>query len=135
MNNETFNQIVEDRIRTIRTVLASKGKEYGRGDRLHNFKRSAAFMQCAPESACFAFAMKHFTSVADMVNDLETGVQPSEEMAAEKVGDAINYLVLLEALLIERFTRKTIDVTRAEDSKGRGFHFGSVHTKTKGAKK
>lgn len=117
MTQETFNQIVEHRIRTIRMVLAAKAKEYARGDRLHNFKRSAAFMMASPEMACFSFAMKHFTSVADMVDDVEAGAQPTPELAKEKIGDAINYLILLEALMEERAAGVPFGVA-VEDSKG-----------------
>lgn len=101
MNTETFERIVNERCRLIKSILASKAKEYARGDRLHNFKRAGAFMFRSPEAVCFGFAMKHFTSIADMVDDVEQGEYPSREMAAEKLGDAINYLILLEAILME----------------------------------
>lgn len=67
MDTKQFDVIVEHRLRLIRMVLASKAKEYARGDRLHNFKRAAGFMRETPEAACFFFSMKHFTSIADMV--------------------------------------------------------------------
>lgn len=103
MNQETFNRIVDERCRLIKSVLASKAKEYARGDRLHNFKRAAGFMNKTAETACWGFGMKHLTSIADIVDDLQDGVQPTPDMAREKLGDAINYLILLEALLEERF--------------------------------
>lgn len=103
MNQEIFNRIVDERCRLIKSVLASKAKEYARGDRLHNFKRTAGFLNKTSETACWSFAMKHITSIADMVDDVENGVHPSPEMAREKLGDTINYLILLEALLEERF--------------------------------
>ena len=102
MDNKTFDSIVEKRCAAIKRVLASKAKEYARGDRLHNFKRAGDFMRKTPETVCFGFAMKHFTSIADIVDDVEAGVLPSAEMAEEKIGDAINYLVLLDAILASR---------------------------------
>lgn len=104
MNQETFNRIVDERCATIKRVLASKAKEYARGERLHNFKRAAGFMGKTPETACWGFAMKHFTSIADMIDDVEAGALPNEAVVDEKIGDAINYLILLEALLAERFS-------------------------------
>lgn len=102
MNTETFDKIVNERCRLIKAILSAKAKEYARGDRLHNFKRAGAFMFNSPEKVCFGFAMKHFTSIADMVDDVENGEPPTKEMAAEKLGDAINYLILLEAILSEK---------------------------------
>lgn len=104
MDNREFDRILTNRITAIKQVLASKGKEYGRMDRLHNFKRAAAFMRTSPEVACFSFSMKHFTSIADIVDDTNAGYVPTKAMVNEKIGDAINYLILLEALLDERIT-------------------------------
>jgi hypothetical protein len=105
MNTETFDKIINERCRLIKSILSSKAKEYARGDRLHNFKRAGSFMNKTPEAVCFGFAMKHFTSIADMVDDIEQGKTPHEELAQEKLGDAINYLILLEAILTDRYHR------------------------------
>lgn len=102
MDQDRFNEVVENRCRDIKMILAVKAKEYARGDRLHNFKRAAGFMKTAPEATCFAFAMKHFTSIADMVDDIVFERLPTIELAREKIGDAVNYLILLEALIEER---------------------------------
>jgi hypothetical protein len=102
MNQETFDAILERRIEKIRSVLASKAKEYAKGDRLHNFKRAAKFTGDSPAKMCASFMMKHMVSIMDIVDDVkEIGPLPSREMVDEKIGDAINYLILLEALLIE----------------------------------
>lgn len=118
MNQETFDRIVEDRCRLIKNILASKAKEYARGDRLHNFKRAAGFLGKTPETACWGFAMKHITSIADLVDDIELhGSIPSSEVVHEKLGDAINYLILLEALVWERLAEDgEIDGWKADAS-------------------
>lgn len=72
-----------------------------RGDRLHNFKRAAKALQSTPERACISFWMKHVVSILDMVDDLDKGKKNSPAMWNEKIGDAINYLVLLEGLVSE----------------------------------
>lgn len=102
MIDEQFNRIVQRRCEKIVAVLASKAKEYARGDRLHNFKRASRFMNKSPETVCWGFAMKHFTSIADMVDDAEMGHRPPLALIDEKIGDAINYLVLLEAIMLAR---------------------------------
>lgn len=45
--------------------------------------------------------IKHFVSVQDIIEDLEYDVKPTRELLDEKVGDAIVYLILLKALMID----------------------------------
>lgn len=103
MNNANFNEIVSSRIEKIQDLLASKGKEYAgdRGDRLHNFKRAAETMRCSPVRALVGMWMKHIISILDMVDELEVGGQVHIGRIDEKIGDAINYLILMEALMKE----------------------------------
>jgi len=97
-----FEMIVEERISQIRKTLAFKGEEYATSkDRLHNFKRAGRLRECTPEDALIGFFMKQFTSVLDMVDAIETQ-DFSVEYVNEKLGDCINYLILLEALIEER---------------------------------
>lgn len=105
MTHLEFDKVLNQRIEKIKKVLASKAKEYAKGDRMHNFKRSAGFMRKTPETACWAFLMKHLTSIADLVDDIEAGkFENLAYLSNEKIGDAINYLVLLEALISERIS-------------------------------
>lgn len=101
MNDTQFQAIVELRCKKIKSVLASKAKEYARQDRLSNFKKASALMGVTPATACMSFWMKHIVSIVDLVNDYEKGTKASPEMWNEKLGDAINYLVLLEAIVSE----------------------------------
>jgi len=98
MNNEQFNQVVENRIDQIRKVLVKKAAEYASDtDRLHNFKVAARVgsKQITPEQALLGMWRKHLVSVFDMI---ESGTRPAPALRDEKVGDSINYLILLEAL-------------------------------------
>lgn len=45
---------------------------------------------------------KHTVSVYDLIDDYEQGKAIPKEMWAEKIGDSINYLLLLTALLEEK---------------------------------
>ena len=49
--------------------------------------------------------VKHDVSVDDIVDDLKRGVVPPKEFIAEKLGDSINYLLLLEGLIEEARTQ------------------------------
>ncbi len=96
-----FNRVIRDRLQEIRRRLAAKGKEYARGDRLSNFKVAAAFQGVTPERALMGMLAKHLVSIADLVGDGERGVVHPPQVWDEKIGDAIAYLVLLDALRIE----------------------------------
>ena len=94
-----FAGVVRHRQAAIEESLAAKGEEYARGgDRLHNFRRISAFTGKPMRQACWALAMKHITSLQDMVED--DGEHPAE-VWDEKLGDAINYLILLDAIVRE----------------------------------
>jgi len=86
----------------IKIILGAKANEYARGqDRLHNFKRVALVKRCTPAEACIDGFCKHLVSILDMVDDLREGHKSSIQLWEEKIGDAINYLILLEALVKE----------------------------------
>lgn len=103
MNKEDFNESLEQRIKRIRDTLAVKGGEYAtEGDRFHNFKRAAAITGQTPEQALVGMAVKHIVSLLDIVDTLSPDTFPATETIAEKCGDAINYFILLEAMLYER---------------------------------
>lgn len=99
MDSKRFNEILEKRMSAIRETLASKAREYAVGDRLYNFKRAAAILQTTPERALCGMWSKHLVSVLDLI---EGSVPVNTYLINEKIGDAINYLILLEAVLLEK---------------------------------
>jgi len=103
MNANDFAALVAVRLDNCNAVLTVKGEEYSRGgDRLWNFKAAARMRNSTPEEALMGMKAKHDVSVDDMVAGLATGKIPSKEAVAEKFGDSINYLLLLEGLIEER---------------------------------
>ncbi len=114
MTPEQFDKILSRRLDLTRTVLGSKAKEYAAGeDRLHNFHAAGRLLGTAPEAALLGFLTKHLVSVVDLVKALP-GVVPPRAYVDEKVGDCINYLILLEALLSERRQPENCDVCEEE---------------------
>ena len=100
---EVFDQIVEERIAKIREVLVIKGVEYQRGDDvLHNFKRGALLSGQIPERVLWGFALKHYISFLDILDDVEKGILPTEDKLSEKIGDLINYLILMETSIKDK---------------------------------
>jgi len=102
MTDAQFEAVLKARLSKIEHVLGVKAMEYARGDRLHNFQRASATLRCTPERALIGFWMKHVVSLLDMVDDVEKGVHHPSSVWDEKIGDAINYLVLLEAIVVHR---------------------------------
>lgn len=101
MKAEQFENIINNRIETCKSVLCSKVEEYATDDRLHNFKVAGELQKCTAVKALGGMMAKHTVSVYDLIDDYEQGEAISQEMWAEKIGDSINYLLLLTALLEE----------------------------------
>ena len=91
-------------------MIGSKNAEYSRnGDKLHNFKQAAILQRCStPEKALLGMWSKHLVSIIDIVYDLDAEILPDSDVLAEKITDSINYLVLLEALIIERIQAREV---------------------------
>ena len=99
MNSETFNNIIENRINLCKNVLCIKAGEYATEDRLHNFKVAAELQGVTPITALAGMMCKHTVSVYDLIQTHEAGLPVSQGMWDEKIGDSINYLLLLTALI------------------------------------
>lgn len=99
MDSSTFQKILEERLKSIQTVLGNKAKEYAQDDdRLHNFKVAAQIDNETPAQALWGMAKKHLVSVMDLKDGK---LEATPAMVNEKIGDLINYLLLLEAILKE----------------------------------
>jgi hypothetical protein len=101
MTNDELNQIVEQRCGLIKSILIEKATQYARGDRLSNFKKIAAFRSKEPEEALMGLVVKHIVALDDFIQDLPERNMPIEQWQ-EKIGDIINYMILLEAMVSER---------------------------------
>lgn len=103
MNKDTFELCTEAIIQHCMTGLIKKNIEYARDtDALSNFKRAGARLGCSPEEALIGMETKHSTSIVDMIHDLRYNQHHPMPVWKEKIGDSINYLILLYALLEER---------------------------------
>ena len=124
MNHKEFNELLDQILHRVTNVLASKSAEYSTDtDKLHNFKRAGAMLQCSPEKALVGMWTKHVISILDIIDEIDRQQsthlkrlrkaftkaffkkyyekQINIEMIEEKITDAINYLILLEALIKE----------------------------------
>ena len=95
MNTTNFEGVVNHTCAAIKKTLTSKAKEYSQhGDRLHNFNVASTVNGIPVDKSIWYMATKHLTCVIDMVNSVDL---PTTEMVEEKIGDLINYLVILKA--------------------------------------
>jgi hypothetical protein len=100
MTRSRFNLHVEERINDIKSSLLTKGVEYAFTDNVfHNFETAARALDTSPAMALLGMYIKHYVSVLDLANGKKPLVEP---VIREKIGDMINYLILLEAMLIEQ---------------------------------
>jgi hypothetical protein len=105
MFNSKFQVFLAKRLTKIKKTLDKKSIQYATEfDRLHNFKRAGSMLNCSPERALIGMFSKNMISILDMIDDIEIGDgTPAVDLFDEKITDAINYLILLECLMIERF--------------------------------
>lgn len=112
MRAEEFNQIIENKIADIQKVLVKKAGEYAQdGDRLHNFKQAAHLQEVSLREALGGMMVKHTVSVYDMINN--PTVDYPQDLWEEKIGDHLNYLLLLLAVVWEE---KNAQADTAEDA-------------------
>lgn len=111
-----FNEVLETTIQKCVDTLGVKADEYATEDRLHNFKVAAEIQNCTPITALAGMMAKHTVSVYDLIQKQEQGYVVSREMWDEKIGDSINYLILLSALVQERFDDAEYEANIPTDS-------------------
>lgn len=116
MNSERFNDITKKRIENCLNTLCHKAGEYATEDRLHNFKVAAELQNCTPITALAGMMSKHTVSVYDLIQKQEQGLVVPMEMWEEKIGDSINYLLLLSALVQEKIDEETEETEGACES-------------------
>lgn len=107
MDTKSFDEVVERALVRSREVLIHKAKEYAQdGDRMHNFNRGAQISGESREKVLKGFMLKHLISVFDIIDNIDKGVIPTREFVDEKIGDSINYMLLLEASLVDRMNNQ-----------------------------
>ena len=98
MKSLTFNFILDEQLKRCRNILVRKAEEYGSVDRLHNFRKAAAFKNTTMRQVLSGMMLKHTVSIDDMCESPQTF---TEALWNEKITDGINYLILLRAVVEE----------------------------------
>jgi hypothetical protein len=103
MTYDKFMELLEQRFSKTRETYAIKMNEYATDlDVFSSFKKGVGFsFQDTPEGVAWEYACKHFESIKTIISKCP-GEVPTDELLEEKIGDAINYLIILEGLIKER---------------------------------
>ncbi len=105
MTREEFTKRVEKRIDLVRQTLLTKHKEYAKDDNVfRNFDEAAGGFSLHSTSAevLWSYMTKHLVSIKDIVSEDKLA---DSSVISEKIGDVINYLILLEAMLNQKAER------------------------------
>lgn len=97
MTGTDFNLMVEEQFQLCRELLCKKGADYSEADtdRCSNFKENAADLDLSPFKIWYVYFNKGWRAIKSYVNK---GRVESEDIHA-RITDAINYLILLRALI------------------------------------
>ena len=107
MKQSELDLIVNEFIDHSAKLLVSKGTEYAQstGDRLTNFKEVARFLNKTPEEVALVYLMKHVQSIQNGIEkgdfDWRWQKDDGSEAFKSRFADAINYLLLLAAIIEE----------------------------------
>lgn len=101
MKPEKFNELVEEQIQRCRCTLVAKSNYGAEADRLHNFRAFAELSGESLEEVCGGYLGKHLVSIYDMIRKTGQGSRFLLPQWDEKIGDAINYLLILSAIVRE----------------------------------
>lgn len=106
MKQEDFKKILKNRFVKINNTLNKKSDEYV--DKIidnvfSTFERAAEINRNTKERILLGFVVKQLVCVINMVEDK---LEPTEYLINEKIGDIINYFIILEAMFIDRLNKK-----------------------------
>jgi len=103
MKKDFFKQVLNSTLESTKQTLGVKAMEYVRNDNaMHNFDVGSRITGQTREQVIYGFALKHHISISDIREDISKGKLPTKEVIEEKFGDAINYLILEKASILDK---------------------------------
>lgn len=111
MTRDEFYKALNKRIERTVETFGIKNEEYAVGyNFMLNFENGVGMStNRTPEAVAWGYAIKHLESIRSIIMyaDSTNGEDiPTKERIIEKFGDAINYLIIIEAMLLEREARR-----------------------------
>ena len=105
LEKDRYFEIIDETVKSSLDVLTKKRKEYATEDLLHNFNTAAELKGETPRAALAGMMVKHTISLYDMcMSDITYPL----ELWDEKIGDHINYLLLLRAVIEEEYEEPVV---------------------------
>ncbi len=102
--SQLYANIIADRLALTEEVMGFKQKEYVKENNVfHNFEKAARLNGGTKEEALKGMWLKHIVSVLDFID--HPSIDLSIEKVREKIGDSINYLIILEVMLVENIMK------------------------------
>ena len=100
MNYQQRVQIAEEALAQVKSLLMSKGKDYGSDtDANANFKNTAAKLGVTPFQVWAIYVDKHQSAIANAIQRTPENPQRLAESIEESILDVITYHVILLTLL------------------------------------
>ena len=109
MKNDRFNDYITQELAYCCRLLIDKNEEYAEAneDRLEAFKHAAAFERSTPQRALMGMLTKHLISLEVMTEKEKITAYPMNKWG-EKITDALNYRLLLGALVREAYDEEFV---------------------------
>ena len=117
MTRKQFVQdVVQRRVQLIQDVLQNKNEEYaGQEDVFKAFTEALPLsFHDTKQAVAWEFMVKHLQSIKMIIEARSKGVLPDEKALEEKIGDAINYLILIEGMFKEDMMPQKIETARVK---------------------
>lgn len=110
MTNKEFSELMEKTFTDCAKISKSKGADYTKGseDALANFKEAGKGIGAEPIDVCWIFMNKHYQAITNYV---KTRGKSESEPISERIKDLINYLLLLQGIIIENESNKTAELS------------------------
>ena len=103
MKKQDFRNIIMEQFGSLNNLTSTKGEEYARSDddQLANFKRQAMDLGIPMEKVLLVYLNKHMDSIRTYIKSVPFP-EPLSEPIESRIDDAILYLILLRAMVVER---------------------------------
>lgn len=108
MKIQEFRKVMSETFNDCANILGQKGRirhDESKDERLAQFYRIAAMRKCSPQDAVSRAGLdKHLTIIYQLIENANDGVVANMNHWDDSIFDAINYLVLLRATVIDFWT-------------------------------
>lgn len=99
MTSKEFKEVVDEQLEYCKNLLFKKNEEYVTTDDVfENFRTGANMLGTDVKNTLLGYLTKHLVSIVSMIKDDK---QYDIDKWNEKIGDSINYLLLLKGMVVE----------------------------------